>query len=52
MVNSVYGGLMTARAKASGAAGTIVDGRICDLQEHRDLSYPVGTLEWMNRLQS
>lgn len=39
--NAVYGGLMSARAKASGAAGTIVDGRIRDLNEHRDLRMPV-----------
>ena len=43
-VNAVYGGLMSARAKASGAAGTIVDGRVRDLQEHRDLVYPVRQL--------
>ena len=39
--NAVYGGLMSTRAKHLGAAGTIVDGRIRDLQEHRDLEYPV-----------
>lgn len=32
---------MSTRAKASAAAGTIVDGRVRDLQEHRDLGYPV-----------
>lgn len=32
---------MSTRAKYSGAAGTIVDGRIRDLQEHLDLEYPV-----------
>ena len=41
-VNAVYGGLMSGRAQASGAVGTIVDGRVRDLQEHRDLGYPVG----------
>ncbi|KAI9695197.1 MAG: hypothetical protein M1820_008833 [Bogoriella megaspora] len=41
MINAVYGGLMSTRAQASGAVGTIVDGRVRDLQEHRDLSYPV-----------
>ncbi|KAL2037588.1 hypothetical protein N7G274_009701 [Stereocaulon virgatum] len=39
--NAVYGGLMSARAQYSNAAGTVVDGRIRDLQEHRDLNYPV-----------
>lgn len=32
---------MSNRAKYSGAVGTIVDGRVRDLQEHRDLDYPV-----------
>ncbi|OQV03022.1 hypothetical protein CLAIMM_08122 [Cladophialophora immunda] len=41
IVNAVYGGLMSTRAQASGAAGTVVDGRIRDVQEHRGLGYPV-----------
>ncbi|TKA37284.1 hypothetical protein B0A54_11269 [Friedmanniomyces endolithicus] len=40
-INACYGGLMSTRAKYSGAVGTIVDGRLRDLQEHRDLDYPV-----------
>ena len=32
---------MSIRAEYLKAAGTIVDGRIRDLQEHRDLEYPV-----------
>ena len=32
---------MSTRAKYCRAAGTIVDGRIRDLQEHRDLGYAV-----------
>lgn len=32
---------MSTRAKYSNVAGTIVDGRMRDLQEHRDLDYPV-----------
>ncbi|GFZ50088.1 hypothetical protein JCM24511_07841, partial [Saitozyma sp. JCM 24511] len=39
--NAVYGGLMSNRAKASGAAGTVVDGRIRDLNEHREIGMPV-----------
>ncbi|KAI5476042.1 MFS general substrate transporter [Pseudohyphozyma bogoriensis] len=39
--NAVYGGIMSARAKHLGAVGTIVDGRIRDLQEHRDKKWPV-----------
>lgn len=44
-VCAVYGGLMSTRAKYLGAAGTIVDGRIRDLQEHRDLDYAVRLYE-------
>ncbi|KAL8845221.1 MAG: hypothetical protein Q9176_000389 [Flavoplaca citrina] len=40
-VNALYGGLMSCRAQYIGAAGTVVDGRIRDLQEHRSLSYTV-----------
>ncbi|KAL6251366.1 hypothetical protein RBB50_001575 [Rhinocladiella similis] len=40
-INAVYGSLMSTRAQASGAVGTVVDGRIRDLQDHRDLGYPV-----------
>ncbi len=32
---------MSNRAQNSGAVGTVVDGRIRDLQEHRSLDYPV-----------
>jgi regulator of RNase E activity RraA len=41
VTNAVFGGLMATRARASGAAGTIIDGRFRDLQEQRDLKYPV-----------
>ncbi|KAL8726773.1 MAG: hypothetical protein Q9166_006512 [cf. Caloplaca sp. 2 TL-2023] len=40
-VNALYGGLMSCRALLLGAVGTIVDGRIRDLREHRQLGYPV-----------
>ncbi|KAL4811955.1 ribonuclease E inhibitor RraA/Dimethylmenaquinone methyltransferase [Aspergillus spinulosporus] len=39
--NAVYGGLMPTRAQASKAAGSVIDGRFRDLQEHRSLNYPV-----------
>ncbi|CAK7268516.1 hypothetical protein SEPCBS57363_003133 [Sporothrix epigloea] len=39
--NAVYGGLMSTRARYRGAVGTVIDGRLRDLQEHRDLGYPV-----------
>ncbi len=39
--NAVYGGLMSTRALASGAVGSVIDGRFRDLQEQRALEYPV-----------
>ncbi|KAK1763920.1 RraA-like protein [Phialemonium atrogriseum] len=39
--NAVFGGLMGARACASKAAGAVIDGRFRDLQEQRDLTFPV-----------
>lgn len=39
--SALYGGLMSTRAKYLKAAGTVVLGRIRDVQEHRDLEYPV-----------
>ncbi|KAK4167250.1 ribonuclease E inhibitor RraA/Dimethylmenaquinone methyltransferase [Cladorrhinum sp. PSN259] len=39
--NAVYGGLMSTRAKASRAVGSVIDGRFRDVQEQRDLEYPV-----------
>lgn len=41
MINACYGGLMSTRAHHLGATGTIIDGRLRDLQEHRDLNFPV-----------
>jgi hypothetical protein len=41
MPNACYGGLMSTRAQHSGAVGTVIDGRLRDLQEHRDLDFPV-----------
>lgn len=32
---------MSMRARASGAVGSVVDGRFRDLQEQRELQYPV-----------
>lgn len=39
--NAVYGGLMSTCAQARGAVGTVVNGRVRDLAEHRDLGFPV-----------
>ena len=44
MINACYGGLMSNRAKYLGAVGTVIDGRLRDLQEHRDLEYPVSRI--------
>lgn len=40
-VNAVYGGLMSLRAQKLGAAGVIIDGKLRDLQEHRNLQFGV-----------
>lgn len=32
---------MSLRAQHLGAAGVVIDGRLRDLQEHRDLGFPV-----------
>ena len=39
--NAVWGGLMTAGAKAKTIKGVIVDGRCRDLAEHRQAKFPV-----------
>ncbi|KAM7193856.1 RraA-like protein [Rhypophila sp. PSN 637] len=39
--NAVYGGLMSTRARSSGAVGSVIDGRFRDVQEQRDLGYPI-----------
>ncbi|KAI1211795.1 RraA-like protein [Annulohypoxylon truncatum] len=39
--NAVYGGLMSTRALVSGAVGSVIDGRFRDLQEQRELQYPI-----------
>ncbi len=39
--NALYGGLMSTRAQYLNANGTVVFGRIRDVNEHRSLKYPV-----------
>lgn len=39
--NACYGGLMSTRAQYCGARGSVVFGRIRDVDEHRELKYPV-----------
>lgn len=39
--NAMYGGLMSTRAQYRGAKGSVVLGRIRDVDEHNDLEFPV-----------
>ncbi|KAJ5340109.1 RraA-like protein [Penicillium brevicompactum] len=39
--SACWGGLMSTRAHKLGALGVIIDGRMRDTQEHRDLGFPV-----------
>jgi regulator of RNase E activity RraA len=39
--SACWGGLMSTRAKYLGAQGVIVDGNFRDLNEHRDMGFPV-----------
>jgi len=39
--SAIWGGLMSAGAKAHGVVGVILDGRCRDISEHRSLSFPV-----------
>ncbi|ODV94050.1 hypothetical protein PACTADRAFT_50943 [Pachysolen tannophilus NRRL Y-2460] len=39
--NAMYGGLMSTRAKFQNCNGSIIFGRIRDIQEHNNLQYPV-----------
>ncbi|KAF8331097.1 RraA-like protein [Cantharellus anzutake] len=39
--SAVWGGLMSAGAKAHGVLGVVLDGRCRDISEHRSLSFPV-----------
>ena len=41
LVNACTGGLLSQRCQYRGAVGTIADGRVRDLQEHRNMSYPL-----------
>ncbi|KAK9479729.1 ribonuclease E inhibitor RraA/Dimethylmenaquinone methyltransferase [Lipomyces japonicus] len=39
--SACWGGLLSTRAKYLGAVGTVIDGRLRDINEHRSLEYPV-----------
>ncbi|KAJ5648275.1 RraA-like protein [Penicillium lividum] len=36
-----WGGLMSTRAQKLGSLGTVINGRMRDVQEHRDMGFPV-----------
>ncbi len=36
-----WGGMMTTRAKVLGLAGVVLDGRARDVEEHRELGFPI-----------
>ena len=44
MYNSVWGGLMSTRAQVLSAQGVIIDGYFRDINEHKDLGFPVSFL--------
>lgn len=41
VTQAIYGGLMGCRAKVQGSAGTVVFGKVRDLQEHQELNQPL-----------
>lgn len=41
LYSACWGGLMSTRAKYLGAQGTVIDGLFRDLNEHRDMDYPL-----------
>lgn len=43
--SACWGGLMSTRAQTMGALGVIIDGRMRDTREHREISFPVGSDE-------
>lgn len=42
LYSACWGGLMSTRAKYLGAQAVVVDGRIRDVEEHREMGFPVG----------
>lgn len=41
--SACWGGLMSTRAMKLGAEAVVVDGRVRDLGEHRDMEFPVSS---------
>jgi regulator of RNase E activity RraA len=41
LYSACWGGLMSTRAKYLGAQAAVVDGRIRDVEEHREMGFPV-----------
>ncbi|KAL4745952.1 ribonuclease E inhibitor RraA/Dimethylmenaquinone methyltransferase [Aspergillus terricola var. indicus] len=44
LYSACWGGLMSTRAKVAGALGVVVDGRVRDLSEHREIGFPDGVV--------
>lgn len=44
--SACWGGLMSTRAKYLGAQGVIVDGNFRDLNEHREMGFPVRDIRY------
>lgn len=42
LYSACWGGLMSTRAKHLGAQGVVIDGNFRDLNEHREMDFPVG----------
>ncbi|KAG0652742.1 4-hydroxy-4-methyl-2-oxoglutarate aldolase, partial [Hyphodiscus hymeniophilus] len=40
-INSVWGGLMSTRAQVLGSQGVVIDGYFRDINEHKDLNFPL-----------
>ena len=41
LYSACWGGLMSTRAKRLGAQGVVIDGRMRDVGEHREMGFPV-----------
>ena len=43
--SACWGGLMSTRAKYLGAQGVVIDGNFRDINEHRELNFPVSLID-------
>jgi regulator of RNase E activity RraA len=49
-INSVWGGLMSTRAQILGSQGVVIDGYFRDINEHKDLGFPVSFRLFSNKV--